>query len=134
MEIPAVLKILADENRLRILNIIKEGEACVGEISTILGLARPNVSKHLEKLKAAGFITARKHAQWIYYSIDASLVERHPFVKAILFEELKKEEVFTKDMKRLQTYQTSGFCCQDLRNAGFDFEKIKEAAEGRRKG
>ncbi|PLX30696.1 MAG: transcriptional regulator, partial [Clostridiales bacterium] len=42
MEISAVLNILADENRLRILNMINEGEACVGEISTILGLARPN--------------------------------------------------------------------------------------------
>jgi len=134
MDVSSVLKILADENRLRMLNLIKGGELCVGEISTILGLSRPNVSKHLEKLKAAGFIKGRKNAQWIYYSISGSLVERHPFVKAILFEELGKEEVCNLDMQRLQIYKSSGFCCQDLRNTGFDFEKIKEAAEGRRKG
>ena len=132
MDISAVLKILADENRLRILNMIKEGEFCVGEISTILGLARPNVSKHLEKLKTAGFITARKHAQWIYYSLSGSLVERHPFVKAILFEELAGEDLFQTDMKRLMIYKSSGFCCQDLRNTGFDFAKIEEAAKAPR--
>jgi len=134
MDISAVLKILADENRLRILNLIKGGELCVGEISTILDISRSNASKHLEKLKMAGFISGRKDAQWIYYSLEEGILAKYAFMRVLLFEQLSREEVFSCDLKRLLKYTESGFCCQDLRNTGFDFGKIEQAAEDRRKG
>ncbi len=133
MGLSSVLKILADENRLRILNLIKGGELCVGEISTILGISRSNASKHLEKLKMAAFISARKDAQWIYYSLKEGLTDEYVFIRALLFDELSKEAAYLADLQKLSTYRQTGLCCQDLRDAGFDFGKIEETARTRAK-
>lgn len=47
------LKALADENRLRILCALREGELCVCEVIALLELAPSTVSKHLSVLRAA---------------------------------------------------------------------------------
>ncbi len=65
-----VYKALADDNRLRILNILAERELCVCEIEEVLGITQSNASRHLNKLRQAGIIVSRKEAQWIYYSFS----------------------------------------------------------------
>ena len=65
-----VYKALADDNRLRILNIIAERELCVCEIEEVLGITQSNASRHLNKLRQAGLISSRKEAQWTYYAFD----------------------------------------------------------------
>lgn len=65
-----VYKALADENRLRILNIIAERELCVCEIEEVLGITQSNASRHLNKLRQAGLVSSRKEAQWTYYAFD----------------------------------------------------------------
>ena len=62
------LEILGDENRLRILCLIKtHRELCVCEIFEALGLPQNLVSYHLGKLKEAGFLEARKTGVNVYY-------------------------------------------------------------------
>lgn len=83
-ELSEITKALADENRLKILALLNEGEWCVCNIQGFLALSQPNASRHLSKLKSAGLITARKTAQWVRYSINEELKEEFPFFAELL--------------------------------------------------
>ena len=64
-----ILKIIAEENRLRILCILKNGERCVCQVIDYLGLSQSLVSHHLKSLKDAGLIQDSKRGLWVYYSL-----------------------------------------------------------------
>ncbi len=64
-----ITKALADENRLRMLMALQEGEICVCQITELMGLAMSTVSKHLSVLYQAGLVSARKEGRWMYYSL-----------------------------------------------------------------
>ena len=64
-----ITKALADENRLRILMALQDGEVCVCQITELMGLAISTVSKHLSVLYQAGLVNARKEGRWMYYSL-----------------------------------------------------------------
>ena len=65
-----IFKAMADENRLRIINILMNYELCVCELEVILNMTQSNVSRHLAKLKNGGIISSTKYAQWIHYKLD----------------------------------------------------------------
>jgi len=64
-----LLKVIAEENRLRILCILKGGEECVCNIIENLGLSQSLVSHHLKKLKDAGLVKDSKKGLWVHYSL-----------------------------------------------------------------
>src|SRR5664279_596190 len=66
-----ITKALADENRLRMLMALRDGELCVCQITELMGLAVSTVSKHLSILYQAGLVNARKDGRWMYYSLPA---------------------------------------------------------------
>lgn len=126
MNVLEILKILSDENRLRIINLLKEHSLCVGEIQTILNITQSNASKHLEKLKNVGLIIYKKDAQWIYYKVNSEKLVEYPFVKQLLFADIKNNSIFQEDLNKLNKYKESSLCCQDLRSIDFDFNKIED--------
>ncbi|QOL25187.1 metalloregulator ArsR/SmtB family transcription factor [Thalassotalea sp. LPB0316] len=66
---------LADDIRLQsLLLIILEGELCVCELMTALAQdSQPKVSRHLAQLKKQGLLVDRKHQQWVFYRLNATL-------------------------------------------------------------
>ncbi|MBC7334297.1 MAG: winged helix-turn-helix transcriptional regulator, partial [Actinobacteria bacterium] len=65
-----ILKALADENRLRILALLKASEnikkdICVCEIQSIIGLSQPTISSHLKVLENAELIEYKKNGLWV---------------------------------------------------------------------
>ena len=68
----AVLKALADPNRLRMLSLIAAQSAaeplCVCEIEGEFGLSQPTISHHLKVLRGAGLVTVTKRGLWHYYA------------------------------------------------------------------
>ncbi len=64
-----VLKALADETRLQILEFLKDGERCVCEIVPYIGTSQSNVSQHLRILKDATLVTDRREGRSIYYAV-----------------------------------------------------------------
>ena len=66
-ELMAVLKALADENRVRVLVAVQGRELCVCQIVELLGLAQSTVSKHLSILHQARLVDSRKEGRWIFY-------------------------------------------------------------------
>lgn len=64
-----ITKALADENRIRALLALRQGELCVCQITELFRLAPSTVSKHLSILSHAGLVTSRKDGRWIYYKL-----------------------------------------------------------------
>jgi len=60
---------LGDPTRLRVLELIADGERSVGDLVTALGLSQPKVSNHLACLRWCGFVTTRREHRTIYYRL-----------------------------------------------------------------
>ena len=68
-----LLKLLANENRLRILcHLIDKGEESVNELADSVGLSQSALSQHLALLKKDSLVTPRRSGQTIYYSVPDS--------------------------------------------------------------
>ena len=70
-----VFKALAHPARRQILEVLKAGPKSAGEIATVLTLAKPTLSGHFAKLKAAGLISAEADGTTIYYTLNVSVLE-----------------------------------------------------------
>ena len=62
-------KALGEPARLRILNALRDGEKTVSELMDATGLGQANVSKHLQLLHSAGFVTRRKSGLFVHYTL-----------------------------------------------------------------
>ena len=62
-------KVLAEPARLQILNALRRGERNVNALLDETGLGQANLSKHLQVLHAAGFVTRRKEGLYTYYGL-----------------------------------------------------------------
>ncbi len=75
----AVLKALADPTRLRIFDLLMQGDSCNCELNERLDLPANLLSHHLRILRKAGLISSRRDAldgRWIYYAADRQAVTR----------------------------------------------------------
>jgi ArsR family transcriptional regulator len=62
---------LADPRRLQLLHLLlTRDELCVCELLGVLDLTPSNLSFHLNALRHAGFIRARKQGRWIFYAVE----------------------------------------------------------------
>lgn len=68
-------KILGDFNRLRILSLLRNGEANVSKIASTLDIEQSNVSHQLKTLKDHRFVTSRREGKAIYYALDDHHIE-----------------------------------------------------------
>ncbi|MDI6740558.1 MAG: metalloregulator ArsR/SmtB family transcription factor [Candidatus Edwardsbacteria bacterium] len=64
-----VFKALSDPNRIRILKMLQEKPMSVNELTAVLGISQPCVSRHLHLLKEAGLVEDRREALWINYRL-----------------------------------------------------------------
>lgn len=71
----AVLKLLANEDRL-LLCQLSQGEMCVSDLESALGIRQPTLSQQLSVLRTEGVVNTRREGKNIYYSVaDAALLE-----------------------------------------------------------
>lgn len=111
MDIVYILKALADENRIRILNILKDNELCVCDIETVLGIKQSNTSRHLNRLKIAGIIDSEKKSQWVYYRLKDETFAKFPFLSTIINDEMGKISICRKDLELLKKIKASSRTC-----------------------
>jgi len=72
-----LLRIIGDENRLRIMFLLKDGERCVCEIYPNLGLSQNLVSSHLKVMRDFGVLAVRREWKRNYYSINESIFKMY---------------------------------------------------------
>ena len=74
-KIAAVFKAIADENRIRILKLLRGREKCACKLMEALKISQPTLSHHMKILCDAGIVTGRKEGKWMHYSICADGAE-----------------------------------------------------------
>lgn len=80
----AVFKALANEDRLRILDALRDSECCGCELQVALDAPQSTVATHLRKLKDVGLVKSRKKGKWRYYRIaDTAVFELLDLARAI---------------------------------------------------
>ena len=68
-EATAVLRVLANEDRLLLLCQLSQGEKSVGELEELLDIHQPTLSQQLGVLRADGLVNTRRDGKRIYYSV-----------------------------------------------------------------
>jgi DNA-binding transcriptional ArsR family regulator len=102
-ELMAIIKALADENRVRILWAVQSRELCVCQIVELLGLAQSTVSKHLSILHQVRLVDSRKEGRWMFYRAadDDSPVEAREMA-TVVSRLLARNPEAGEDAKRLK--------------------------------
>lgn len=72
-----VMKALSDPNRVKAMKMLGVRPLCVCEITAILGLAQPTVSKHLKVLEEAGLVESWKEGSWVNYRLPKQPENRY---------------------------------------------------------
>ena len=75
MGIQQTLKALADPTRREILNLLKSGTRSAGEISDHFDITAAAISRHLSVLKEADLIEDNREGKYIFYTLNASVLE-----------------------------------------------------------
>ncbi|MBQ4603331.1 MAG: winged helix-turn-helix transcriptional regulator [Clostridia bacterium] len=75
MGLQNTLKALADPTRREILNLLKKGSMSAGEISEKFSVSFAAVSRHLSVLKDTDLIRDKRDGKYIYYELNASVLE-----------------------------------------------------------
>ncbi|MFC1597165.1 ArsR/SmtB family transcription factor [Planctomycetota bacterium] len=122
-----LFKALADETRLRILNLIGHREVCVCQIVEALGLGQSKVSRHLAHLRNAGLVNDRREGLWIYYSLAQPCGRLHEQVVEWLRRAKDEVPMGAADLKALGDLGECGELCPDHAPSK-EGEQNKEAA------
>jgi len=69
----ALLRLLSDPTRVRLLALLEREEQTVAELSAVMRLAQPRVSTHLAKLKEADLVRDRRAGVSAYYRVNTEL-------------------------------------------------------------
>lgn len=70
-----VFSAIADETRLRILNLVARDELCACELMAALELTQPTTSHHLGILERSGLVTSRREGKWVFFRLADVKVE-----------------------------------------------------------
>ena len=96
-EATALLAVMANQHRLRILCELQQGERSVGALESVIGLSQSALSQHLAKLRLAGIVATRRESQTIYYSVSDARAAK---LLAVLYELFCDPNAVTKSKRR----------------------------------
>lgn len=98
-----LLKLLADETRLEILNILLQEDSYVEKIACELSLTPATICYHLKKLESAGVVNCSRSQFYIIYSLNREILGRP------LFELIKKDSPAIDNEEKYKTEVLSRF-------------------------
>ena len=71
----ALFKALNDQTRRDILDLLKEKDMTAGDIADKFAISKPSISHHLDLLRQAGLVLSVKEGQFIYYSLNTTVMD-----------------------------------------------------------
>jgi ArsR family transcriptional regulator len=75
VDLNALFKALNDPTRREILEILKEKDLTAGEIADHFNISKPSISHHLDLLRQAGLVISVKEGQFMYYSLNTTVMD-----------------------------------------------------------
>lgn len=98
MNVGKYFKALADETRLRLLNLFLHHELNVNEVVEILRMGQPRISRHLKILADSGLLCSRRNGLWTFYSVVTE-GDGHQFIQNIKYL-FQQDDQFVADLGR----------------------------------
>ena len=74
MDVVKIGKALSDENRVKILQMLTDGERCGCKLLEAFEITQPTLSHHMKILCDSGLVDARKDGKWSHYSANRDVV------------------------------------------------------------
>ncbi len=72
----AIFKAFCDENRIKILQLLIDGEKCACRLLEEMNITQPTLSHHMKTLLDSGIVNGRKEGKWMHYSISKEGLEK----------------------------------------------------------
>ena len=91
-----VFKAFSDENRLKILEMLRSGEKCACILLEKMNITQPTLSHHMKILCGSGIVVSRRDGKWVHYSINNDVC-RHAAELLRLLTAAVPEELREKD-------------------------------------
>ena len=85
-------KVFSHAKRLELINLLREREMSVGELSQKLGLSSANLSQHLAMMRERHILISRKEGNMVYYRIaNPKLLQAFDMLREMLFEQIRQD-------------------------------------------
>lgn len=126
-----LFKALADETRLRILNLLVRGELCVCDIVAVLEIGQSKASRHLAYLRNVGLVNDRRRGVWMYYTLATASNATHRHVLQWLAEAATELPQATADLKALNKLLRRNQRCAGKCASGNGDARLQFASERR---
>lgn len=98
-----VFKALGDQNRIRILKMLQDNPRSVNELTTVLGISQPSVSRHLHQLKDAGLVEDKREALWVNYRLSAAATNEYvPILLKHITQWANQDSMISEDQKKIK--------------------------------
>ena len=117
-DISKIFKVLSDESRLRVLNLLLERECCVCEVMQALDISQSKASRILSTLYDVGILKLHKEGLWSLYSIDwEGMGPQLKIIVEATTRFFKGNEITASDRERLRRTERVGpGCIKKTRN------------------
>ncbi len=114
-------KAFTDPSRIRILTALRKCELCVCELCDALGVTQSTLSTHLQVIRKAGLVSARKDGKWMYYAITPQAKRLVDGLFQLFSSSLKTDPALRHDEKKLSrrlALRDNGECCVGFNKKG----------------
>lgn len=105
-QLEPVFLALSDATRLRIINLLGNGEVAVSDLVEVLNESQPKISRHLAYLRSAGLVSVRRDGKWIYYRLE-ELTEPVDGIVGELLDWSAAQEEWAQERDQLDAVQTT---------------------------
>lgn len=101
-----VCKSLANPTRLKIMNLLREGEKSVKDLRNWLGLPKANLSQHLSILRQRRIVSTRRVGLNVYYKItNPKMIKACDILREVLFEQLQEGEKLSRGITKENNFK-----------------------------
>ncbi len=119
-ELVLIAKAFADPTRVRILAALREKELCVCELCEALAVTQSTLSTHLQVIRDAGVVSARRQGKWMYYALAPDAGSLVDALFGFFSGSLKANATLRRDRQKLNqrlSLRDNGSCCVGFRDA-----------------
>ncbi len=103
-KISKLIKALADDTRIRVVNLLsKKGKLCVCEINEIIGLSQPTISSHLKILENANVLVFKKEGLWVEYMLNPDMEKYQKDIIEGISKNISDDEIIRMDLAKALT-------------------------------
>jgi len=94
-------QVFTSPKRLEILNLLRDRELSVGELTKLARIRQSNLSQHLSILREKGIVKARRDGVKIYYSLaNSKIIKAFDIIREMLLEKLAQTEKLSRDLHK----------------------------------